>query len=119
MTERRKFLRFPANVTVEYRICRERELDGISSVKDLSREGIGFSVSKRLDRGTLLDMKLVLPQDVEPIYLTGEVAWSGELQERGDFGYIAGVKFFKINNLDRTRLLNYAYSEWLKTSKSY
>ena len=118
MNERRKFLRFNTNVTIEYRICRDIEIEGISTAKDLSGEGISFLISKRLERGTLLNMKLLLSENLNPVYLTGEVAWSGEAAEENDSKHTTGIKFFKIDNLDKIRLLDYVYGEWLKTSKN-
>ena len=113
MTERRKFLRFTTNINMEYRICREKEIEGMLALRDLSRGGMGFSISKKLDRGTLLDNKLIPPGETNPIYLTGEVAWTNEVQQKKDFRYLAGIKFFKIDDLDRARLLDYVYNEWV------
>lgn len=119
MTERRKFLRFnTADVGMEYRICQEKELNGTSCVKDLSREGTRFLISKKLNRGTLINMKFVLPGDPRPVYLTGEVMWTAEIVEQTYPDYMIGIKFRKIDSFDRVRLLDYAYSEWLKSSKA-
>jgi len=120
VTERRRFLRFMTkDVGVEYRICHEKELNGSSCVKDLSREGTRFAISKKIESGTLLDIKFLLPKEPKPVYLMGEVVWASETEEEKDPGYMIGVKFFKIDNFDRLRLLDHAYAEWLKSSKSY
>jgi hypothetical protein len=66
----------------------------------------------------MLDLKFFLPDDTKPIYLTGEVIWANEYAEKKDLGYAVGVKFHKIDNFDRVRLLDHAYCEWLKSSKS-
>ena len=63
-------------------------------------------------------MKLVLPGDTSPVYIVGEVAWTNENLKKRDFEYMAGVKFSKIDNYDKFRLLDYVYNEWLKTSKN-
>lgn len=118
MTERRKFLRFNTNVGMEYRISKEREMMGSSYIKDLSREGMKFSLPRRPEKGTMMDLKFLLPDDMKPIYVTGEVRWTNEHDEQRDSGYAVGVKFHKIDNFDRVRLLDHAYSEWLKSSKS-
>lgn len=118
MTERRKFLRFSSNVGIEYRINNEREMSGSSYVKDLSREGMRFLMPRRVENGTIMGLKFLLPGDKKPIYITGEVVWINEYEESRDFGYAVGVKFYKIDSFDRVRLLDHAYSEWLKSSKS-
>ena len=118
MIEKRKFLRFSTSVMMEYRLCREKEIDGIACVKELSREGMRFSVNRRLDRGTLLDVKLILDQDSKPVFLTGEIVWVKEPQRKKDFEYLAGAKFFKIENFDKSKILDYAYNEWLTKKRS-
>lgn len=77
-----------------------------------------FLVPRQVKRGTLLDLKFLLPGDIKPIYITGEIVWANQDEEIKDFGYAVGVKFYKIDNFDRVRLLDHAYSEWLKSSKS-
>lgn len=119
MTERRRFLRFTTDVGMEYRTCQEKQITGSSFIKNLSREGMGFFILRRLERGILLDVKFLLPGDARPIYITGEIIWISEKTGGKDCGYDAGVKFFKIDTLDRVRLLDHAYSKWLKSSKPY
>ncbi|MDD5449261.1 MAG: PilZ domain-containing protein [Candidatus Omnitrophica bacterium] len=117
MNERRKFLRFTTDVGMEYRTYQDRQITGLSFIKNISREGIGFFISRKLEKGALLDVKFALPGDTRPIYLTGEVVWISESAEKKDFEYDVGVRFFKIDTLDRGRLIDHAYTEWLKSSR--
>jgi Tfp pilus assembly protein PilZ len=117
VTERRKFLRFSSNVGIEYRINKEKEICGSSYIKDLSREGLRFLIPRQVENGTMLDLKFLLPGDTKPIFITGEVVWINKYEEMKDRGYAVGVKFYKIDTFDRMRLLDHAYSEWLKSSK--
>jgi len=103
---------------MEYRLCREKEVEGTAALKDLSREGMRFSVGTKLDRGTLLDIKVILNQDTAPVFLTGEVVWISKSQEKTSFGYLVGAKFYKIEKLDKSRILDYAYNNWLATQRS-
>lgn len=102
---------------MEYRLCREKEVEGTASLEELSRGGMQFSVGKKLDRGTLLDIKIILNQDADPVFLTGEVVWISKSQEKTSFGYLAGAKFFKIEKFDKSRILDYAYNEWLAAQR--
>lgn len=102
---------------MEYRFSNLAETEGASYVNNLSREGMSFEAQRRLDEGAFLNMKILLPVDDKPIYVTGEVAWTSEAEKK-DCGYTVGIRFFKIDNYDKARLLDYVYTEWLKASKS-
>lgn len=116
MTERRKFLRFATEMRMEYMVSQRNEINGVTCIKDLSREGMRCLTPRQFEKGTMLDMKFLLPDDAKPVYLTGEVVWTDKSDEK-DSGYMMGIKFSKIDTLDRVRLLDYAYREWLKSSK--
>lgn len=118
MTEKRKSMRFTADVPMEYRLCRDRLIEGLTSIRDLSRGGMQFPIHRRLERGTLVNIKFILPEDERPVYLTGEVAWASGLSQKNSYEYFTGIKFFRIDNFDRVRLLDYAYNEWLKISRA-
>ena len=111
MKERRKFMRFSASVDVRYS-APGMTIEGSSLSKDVSREGISFSVNRRMPTGTPLDLEVNIPGEIAPIFAGAEVAWVKELVDRGDFD--AGVKLVKMDPFDRSRLLEYVYNEWLK-----
>jgi len=115
--ERRKFLRFPVHVFMRYRYYHTIETEGISPVEDMSRGGMRFLAFRGLDKGTLLDMMLDLPGCTRPVYLRGEVAWAQQEEaEHKACRFAVGIKFFKIDNFDKARLLDYVYGEWLRGS---
>ena len=111
MEERRKFMRFGASVDIRYS-APEMAMEGSSLSKDVSREGIGFSVNRIMPIGTPLELEVNIPGEIAPIFAGAEVVWVKESVDRGDFD--AGVKLVKMDPFDRSRLLEYVYNEWLK-----
>jgi c-di-GMP-binding flagellar brake protein YcgR len=112
--ERRKFKRFDAFMTVKYKTQEPSELAGVSLSKDLSREGIKLSGNAKLAKGTLVDLEIDIPDDPKPVHTTGEIVWiqKGEEKEK-DFEL--GIKFLMMDPVDKFRVLDYAYNNWLET----
>ncbi|MFH1848313.1 MAG: PilZ domain-containing protein, partial [Candidatus Omnitrophota bacterium] len=100
------------------RICKDREIAGTSLIENVSRGGIRFLLSKKLERGTLIALKMLLPNENPPIFITGEITWA----KGGNGGSLSpfdtGVKFAKISELDKVRLLDFAYTRWLNRSNN-
>ena len=109
MSERRKYLRFNAQMDMEYKTLTLNPLFGKALLKDLSREGLRFNVKESVPIGTPVEISLNVPGDNLPVFATGKVAWADGLD--------AGVKFTKISRTDRARMLEYVYQEWLKTAR--
>ncbi len=111
MTERRKFLRFETALNALCHIVSDRTRASYR-VKNLSKEGALLIADKKLKEGAELDLTMDVPGDNVPIFASCEVAW-----QKGPIGssaYETGVKFKKIDNQDKGRLLEYIYSQWLK-----
>ena len=112
MTEKRKFLRFE---TVFNALC-----DIIGSghketckVKNISKEGALLVLDRKLSEGDEINLSMDVPGDNVPIFASGEVTWQRGQALQND-KYDTGVRFTKINNLDKGRLLEYIYTQWLK-----
>lgn len=112
MAERRRFMRFDALFEVFYNAFGTPNGKQKSEVRDLSRDGIRLASSKNLPKGSLIEIEMNIPGDNMPIFATGEVAWSARVTESK---FQSGVRITKIESLDRARLLDYVYSEWIKT----
>jgi Tfp pilus assembly protein PilZ len=103
--DKRDYTRFNASVTP---ICCEKgECQNISiMVKDVSGSGIGILTNERLSCGDKIKLELRIPQDDIPLFVTGEVAWV--LRHKNvENVYNAGVKWVKMNRVDKSRLINY------------
>lgn len=107
--ERRKYMRFNTPLEVEYQTLTHNPIFGKALAKDLSREGMRFSLKHPIPAGTSLEICVNVPGDNLPVFATGKVAWADGLE--------AGLKLTKISQGDRTKVLEYVYREWLKTTK--
>ena len=107
--ERRRYMRFNTPLTLEYRTLTLNPIFGKALAKDLSREGVRFGLKHDLPAGTPLEIALNVPGDNLPVFATGKVAWADGLE--------AGLRLTKISKADQTRVLEYVYNEWLKSTK--
>jgi c-di-GMP-binding flagellar brake protein YcgR len=114
MAEKRKFMRFEAVLDVIYSILGNSASKTKSYLKNLSKEGLGLIGNRPLQRGSFVELEMKIPGDNIPIFAFGEVAWANET---GKSKYDAGIKFTKIKNQDRARLLDYVYAQWVKIKK--
>ena len=111
MTERRRFLRFETALSALCDIVSDK-YKASYKVKNLSKEGALIITDKKLREGAEINLTMDVPGDNVPIFASCEVAW-----QKGPIGtsaYETGVKFKKINNPDKGRLLEYIYTQWLR-----
>ncbi|MFC1809449.1 PilZ domain-containing protein [Candidatus Omnitrophota bacterium] len=113
--ERRKFKRFDAYMSVKVRADNVGSFGGVSLSNDLSREGMKIATDKSVERGTMVDLEIVIPDDPKPVYTTGEVVWVTPNQTVEDKDFELGVKFLMMDPVDKFRVLDYAYNNWLET----
>lgn len=106
ISERRKFIRISAPLEIEYRTLTLNPIFGKTLARDLSREGIRLDLKQSIPAGTPLELSLNVPGDNLPVFATGKIAWADGLE--------AGLKLTKMSPADRTRMLEYAYRQWLK-----
>ncbi|MFH1552952.1 MAG: PilZ domain-containing protein [Candidatus Omnitrophota bacterium] len=109
MSERRRYMRF--NIFLEA-VCRTGDVLKRLTVNNFSKEGIGILSGESFDEGENVEIEVLVPGDNVPVLLKGEIAWAGEptsdsMQRRG------GIRFKKIDNNDRGRILEHIYQEWI------
>lgn len=110
--ERRKFKRFDAFMSVKMRRPEDTNFREVSLSSDLSREGIKVSTSAPVKEGVVVDLEIEIPDDARPVYTTGEVVWiQNTSKNQKDFEL--GIKFVMMDPVDRFRVLDYAYNNWL------
>lgn len=108
-SERRKFMRFQTPMDLEFRTLTLNPIFGKTLAKDLSRDGMRVGLKQPVTSGTPVEVCMNVPGDNLPVFATGRVAWADGLE--------AGIRFTKISQQDRTRVLEYVYREWLKSSR--
>jgi c-di-GMP-binding flagellar brake protein YcgR len=107
MEEQRKYIRLPDSLIIGYRVVNSF-LRSSSRSKDISEGGVCLSSFQRFDRGVVLELKIQLPEFIEPIIVVGEVKW---LRETGDaqLPFLLGVKFIKIDPRERDKLCEHIH----------
>ena len=107
--EKRKFLRLNALVDVVYSKTEVLAEDELSLAKNISKGGICLIAYEELEENDVLDLKIFLPEDKEPINVRGRVIWVKEFIV-GDTSYgerfDVGVEFIKIKDEDLARINN-------------
>ena len=116
MIERRKFERFHIPVDVEYEVP-QCSIEGVTLTKDISITGMSLPTAMKIDEGEKLELRIKLPKDSNPIYVSAEVVWVKLPQVETDDDYELGLKFTRINDIDKSRILEYVYNQWLKDKK--
>lgn len=112
MTERRRFLRFETALNALYEIVSEK-FKAPSKVKNISKEGALLILDKPMREDDEIYLSVDVPGDNIPIFASARVAWQKGV-DRNNTEYETGIKFTKINNLDKGRLLEYIYTQWLR-----
>ena len=86
-------------------------------VTNVSREGMGIDVilQERMHPGEILQFKITIPTQEEPIKISGTLTWVKELE--GKAGYIGGINFFNMDSEETWKLLDYANKNWTGEGK--
>ena len=113
--ERRKNIRVNCNLDIRYNLVSAREKAGMDSVsRDISAGGTKLILEQKMSPGSLLEMDVALPQEKNPLKVTGKVAWQreipGDIKKDGIRRFATGIEFVRISHADRQRL-----SQFVKT----
>lgn len=117
MNERRQNVRLETAVNVEYDVLKS-PIEGICQTKNVSTGGLKLPIDAELEEGTLLEVKLHLTHEELPIYATGEVVWIREANKSWEGKYDIGIRFAKIDDLDKNRILALIYNSWVNNEKA-
>ena len=110
--DKRKFKRFPINLDAKYLLEEDQRKWEGCTVINISREGMGIEVylHERINIGSILQLKIIIPTNEEPIKATGILMWIKEPDEKMNF--MGGIKFTDIDFEDKWTLMDYAYDNW-------
>ncbi len=96
-TDRRVFARIRIRLPLKYTKANIRtKIRKQAQTLDISAKGIGFISNENLLPNTVLEMWLELPENHQPLYLTGKVIWSKNLKGGGK-EWRCGVLFDKVD----------------------
>ncbi len=114
MTERRKFFRFETKISALCEVLKDK-IKTSSNITNISKEGALILVNKPLKAGSDISITMDIPGDNIPIVASGQVAWQRRSKMTGKSElYDTGIKFNGINSVDKGRLLEYIYTQWLR-----
>lgn len=106
MTEQRKHTRISESLMISHRLLLKGAYKTGARSSDISEGGISFPAHRSIEPGTNLELEIYIAEYKEPIVAISEVVW---LRKRNDIRYpfLVGVKFIKIELLDRQKLRTY------------
>jgi hypothetical protein len=107
--EKRRYMRF--NVLLDA-ICRKNGNRKKLKVNNFCKEGVGILSKESFNQGENVEIELMIPGDNIPVVLHGEIAWSND-PIIGNIHHKSGMKFHKVSNEDRSRILEYIYHRWI------
>lgn len=110
MTERRRFLRFTTALNAICDIVSEKKRSSYR-VKNISKEGALLLLDRQLREGSEIKLSMDVPGDNIPILASCQVAWQKPFESDK---FETGVRFTRLENLDRSRLLEFIYLQWIK-----
>lgn len=117
MSERRQNVRLDTAMGVEYEVLKS-PIEGICQTKNISTGGLKLPIDAEVEEGTILEMKINLTGNEPAIFATAEVVWISEPTGSWEGRYDAGLRFVKMDELDKNRILALIYNNWGSVSAS-
>lgn len=108
--ERRKFARLNVLVDIIYTKRQQAEDKKLSLAKNISGGGICLIAYEELKESEILDLKIVLPKEKEPVKAVGRVAWAKEFiigDASSGRRLDVGVEFLEIKDEDVNKIHQY------------
>jgi c-di-GMP-binding flagellar brake protein YcgR len=108
---KRKFPRLSINVEVKYRILSTPSpIAPRTRTRNISEGGLCIMILEKVTIGTLLNLKIVLPDTDQPIIATGKVLWIDEFTIYSTEAYTfyeCGVEYVNIVPQDQENICHY------------
>ncbi|MBI2870919.1 MAG: PilZ domain-containing protein [Candidatus Omnitrophica bacterium] len=105
--ERRESQRLPDSLVVRHRVLGSRSNKERSVTKNLSFHGVGLPTSRRLSLRSVVEMEIIIPMQILPIFALGEVMWMKETWENARRLYDIGLRITDIDEFDEDRIQKY------------
>jgi c-di-GMP-binding flagellar brake protein YcgR len=110
MREKRSFIRFDITLKVTYIIRREPKIEKIGTTRDISAQGMQLLTSEKIKPGDKLDLKIFLPEALNPVHIKGAAVWSKEPEAAKSHSYSSGIDFEKIEEDNKNTFLRFLCS---------
>ena len=86
-------------------------------VNNFSREGVGILSGNLFKKGEDVKVELLVPGDNIPVFFSGEVSWMKKSNSESA-KYRGGLRFKKIDDSDRGKILEYIYRKYYMPVKA-
>jgi len=105
MPERRKYIRLDSSIDIEYATTGRHIVGNQAKSKNISAGGVQVALKEKLPLNSQLNMKFVLPGDLKPISVIGQIVWQQPQNIHGE--YNTGVQYVQIESDDIQRITDY------------
>ncbi|MBU1913307.1 MAG: PilZ domain-containing protein [Candidatus Omnitrophica bacterium] len=107
MREKRRFIRFDIALKVSYIIRKDPKVEKIGTTKDVSAQGMQLLTGDKLEAGDKVDLKIFVPEALNPAHMKGIVVWSIESGPAKSHSYSSGIDFEKIEEDNKNTFLKF------------
>lgn len=112
--ERRRYIRLEVPINIVIRKQAEPTKDYKIPSKNISASGTLVEIEDQLPAGSLLELKLIIPEAPNPVHATGEVVWTTKDPDRNIFN--TGIQFTKIEEDNKNTFLKFLCDSIYKSS---
>lgn len=107
MREKRRFIRFDIALKVSYIIQKDPKAEKIGTTRDVSAQGMQLLTGDKLEVGDKVDLKIFVPEALNPAHMKGIVVWSRESDNAKSHSYGSGIDFEKIEEDNKNTFLKF------------
>lgn len=107
MREKRRFIRFGVSLKVNYIIQKDPRAEKTGITKDVSAGGLRLLTEEKIEVGNRVELKIFIPEALNPVHLNGTVLWSREETSGKDLRHCAGIEFGKIEEDNKSTFLRF------------
>lgn len=107
MREKRRFIRFEIALKVAYIVQEEPKIEKFGTTRDISAQGMQLVTSDKIKPGDRLDIKIFLPESLNPAHIRGVAVWSKEPDAARSDSYSSGIDFEKIEEDNKNTFLSF------------
>jgi len=108
-SERRSHARFNKDLEVEYGVEKKPRLK-TSKALNISKGGMKLLLDEKLSKGTILNLKMSLPEKKQAVEIEAEVVWTKDTDEKDLSGkrfFHSGLKFIAVKESSGAHFLQY------------
>lgn len=106
MQDRRQYQRIDSRLSVKYSIMTKGIIETEARSENISQDGIMVDLNDTFNLGTRLILEILLPEQPEPVMVSGEVVWQKQIKKDPPL-YATGIQYVKIAEDDASRLSRY------------